>query len=217
MRTTKRRGQSEVQKVAKGGTGNSVLGGLKEERTEEVGLEWRGVVIRGVMVALYSIHVSSATATYRKPIIKLFFSFFSPLHEHLSSDYVKKRTAKVVEKTFPWSLYTLLEYYRYAVSRSVDHRACGNLNNVKATEKRVVASGIRQKFFISRWPLNFCVRSFNMLQGRTEATCGLALWPENYNWPPINEFVKFSCGLCSFNPLFRFSYHTRIFLRGFYH
>jgi hypothetical protein len=40
MRMTKRRGQSEVQKVAKGGNGKAVLGGLKEEeRMKEVGVE----------------------------------------------------------------------------------------------------------------------------------------------------------------------------------
>jgi len=66
------------------------------------------------MVALNPIHVSSATiATYRKPIIKRFSLSFA-LHERLSFDYVKKkRTVKVVEKSFPLSLYTLLQYYRY--------------------------------------------------------------------------------------------------------
>jgi hypothetical protein len=53
------------------------------------------------MVALNPIYVSSATAeTYRKPIIKPFFFHSLPLHEHLFSDYVKKkkRTVKVFGK-----------------------------------------------------------------------------------------------------------------------
>lgn len=148
---TKRRGLSEVQKVAKGGSGKAVLDGLKEGgEWKRLRVEWRGAVIRGVMVALNPIHVSSATAaTYRKPIIKPFFHSL-PLHEHLFSDYVKKKTGKSFwkKKTFSLSLYTLLQYYRYAVNRLVDRGVCGCLNNVQGKWKRVVASGMRQSSLV---------------------------------------------------------------------